>query len=51
MLISKIKDIFSEVSLTPYITYKDSGGVEREAPLNFRDGLKSLFQQRLEIDL
>ncbi len=50
-LISKVKDIIVKSAATPTITYKDAGGVEREAPLYFRDGFKSLFQISLDIDL
>lgn len=50
-LISKIRDIIVKAAATPTIIYKDAGGVEREAPLYFRDGFKSLFQLALDIDL
>ena len=41
-IIKAIRDIITEVS-KPTISYINSGGVEREAPLSFRDGIKSLF--------
>lgn len=50
-LLSKVKDVIVKSASTPTIVYKDAGGVEREAPLYFRDGFKSLFQLSLDIDL
>lgn len=50
-LFSKISDLFVKSSMTPVLRYKDSGGVEREAPVIFRDGLKSIYQTNLDIDL
>lgn len=50
-LISKIVSVLKESSITPVLQYKDAGGTEREAPLNFRDGFKGIFQQSLDIDL
>ena len=50
-LISKVKQVLTNSSQTTTIVYKDDGGVEREAPLNFRDGFKSIFQSSLDIDL
>lgn len=50
-LISKVVSVLKESSITPVLQYKDNGGTEREAPLNFRDGFKGIFQQRLDIDL
>ena len=50
-LISKVRDIISGAAGNPTITYVDKGGVEREVPLYFRNGLKSLFQVELKIDL
>lgn len=50
-LISKVRDIIVGAAGNPTITYIDKGGVEREVPLYFRNGLKSLFQVELNIDL
>lgn len=50
-LISKIKDILSNAVTTPVMKYKDDGGIERETPLVFREGIKAIFQQSLDIDL
>lgn len=50
-LISKVRDIIISAAGNPTITYIDKGGVEREVQLNFRNGLKSLFQVELNIDL
>ncbi|WQJ53904.1 MAG: hypothetical protein [Wendovervirus sonii] len=50
-LISKIRDVLGDAASTPILKYKDNGGTEREVPLIFRDGFKSLFGDRLEIDL
>jgi fructose-1,6-bisphosphatase len=50
-LISKIKDILSNAVTTPVMKYKDNGGIERETPLVFREGIKAIFQQSLDIDL
>lgn len=50
-LISKVRDIIVNSAGNPTITYVDKGGVEREVPLYFRSGLKSLFQVELNIDL
>lgn len=50
-LISKIRDIIQDAVMTPTVTYKDNGGVEREARLSFRNGFKGIFQQSLDIDL
>ena len=50
-LISKVRDIIVNAAGNPTITYIDNGGVEREVPLYFRNGLKSLFQVELKIDL
>jgi len=50
-LISKVRDIIVASAGNPTITYVDNGGVEREVPLYFRNGLKSLFQVELNIDL
>lgn len=50
-LISKVRDIIVNAAGNPTITYIDKGGVEREVPLYFRNGLKSLFQVELKIDL
>ena len=50
-LISKVRDIIVNSAGNPTITYLDKGGVEHEVPLYFRNGLKSLFQVELKIDL
>lgn len=50
-LISKVRDIIVGAAGNPTITYIDKGGVEREVPLYFRNGLKSLFQVELNIDI
>ena len=50
-LISKVRDIIVNAAGNPTITYIDNGGAEREVPLYFRNGLKSLFQVELKIDL
>lgn len=50
-LISKVRDIIVNSAGGPTFTYIDDGGVEREVPLSFRNGLKSLFQVELKIDL
>ena len=50
-LISRVRDIIVNAAGNPTITYIDKGGVEREVPLYFRNGLKSLFQTQLHIDL
>lgn len=50
-LFSKISDLLIKSSMTPVLRYRDNGGVEREAPIIFRDGIKSLFQTSLDIDL
>jgi hypothetical protein len=50
-LLSKVKDIIVKSAANPTIVYKDNGGVEREAPIYFRDGFKSLFMVGLDIDL
>ena len=50
-LISKVRDIIVGAAGNPTIIYVDKGGVEREVPLYFRNGLKSLFQVELSIDL
>ena len=50
-LISKVRDIIVNAAGNPTIRYIDKGGVEREVPLYFRKGLKSLFQVELKIDL
>ena len=50
-LISKVRDIIVNAAGNPTIRYIDKGGVEREVPLYFRNGLKSLFQVELKIDL
>lgn len=50
-LISKVRDIIIGAAGNPTIVYIDKGGVEREVPLYFRNGLKSLFQVELNIDL
>lgn len=41
-IIRSIRDIIIEVA-KPTISYIDKGGVEREVPLSFRDGIRSLF--------
>ena len=50
-LISKVKDLLAASSFTPMLKYKDNGGAEREVPLNFRNGIKAMFLQNLDIDL
>lgn len=50
-LISKVRDNIINAAGNPTIIYVDKGGVEREVPLYFRDGFKSLFQVALKIDL
>lgn len=49
-LVSKVKANI-ESSITPKIHYKDEGGVEKEAPLHFRGGVKAIFQPNVDIDL
>ena len=50
-LISKIKTIIADAAMTPKLKYKDEGGVEKETELNFRNGIKSIFEQKLDIDI
>jgi len=50
-LISRIRDVLGAAAATPVLRYIDEGGVEREVPLFFRKGFKSLFGEELEIDL
>jgi hypothetical protein len=49
-LINKIKRAI-ETSVTPKLKYKDKSGSTKEAPLNFRGGIKAIFQPNLDIDL
>lgn len=49
-LLSKVASILVKSSTTPILKYND-GGIEREVPVIFRDGFKSIFQVRLDIDL
>lgn len=41
-LLAHIKTIFAD-AIDPVIKYKDDGGVEQTAPLNFQGGIKSIF--------
>lgn len=50
-LISKVRDVIVSAAGNPTITYVDKGGVEREVPLYFRNGLKSIFLPQIDIDL
>lgn len=49
-LLSKVKKTI-ESAITPKILYKDEAGSEKEAPLNFRGGIKAIFQPSVDIDL
>lgn len=49
-LINKVKKVI-ESAVTPKLLYKDEAGSEKEAPLNFRGGIKSLLEPNLDIDL
>lgn len=49
-LITKVRSII-EKAITPVLKYRDESGVEQETPLNFRGGIKSIFQESLDIDL
>lgn len=49
-LITKVRRII-ETAVTPVFKYKDEGGMERESPLNFRGGIKAIFQPSLDLDL
>ena len=49
-LITKVRRII-ETAVTPKLKYKDESGAEKESPLNFRGGIKAIFQPSLEIDL
>ena len=49
-LITKVRKVI-ETSLTPVLKYKDQSGVEKDTPLNFRGGIKAIFQPSLDIDL
>ena len=41
-VITKVKDIFAD-TVDPVVRYHDEEGGEREVPLNFQGGIKSLF--------
>jgi len=41
-MLTKIRDIFSD-TINPVIRYRDEQGGEREIPLNFQGGIKSIF--------
>ena len=49
-LVSKVKRVI-ETAITPKMIYKDEQGVEKETPLNFRGGIKAIFQPSMDIDL
>lgn len=49
-LITKVRRII-ETAVTPKLKYKDESGAEKESPLNFRGGIKAIFQPSLDIDL
>lgn len=49
-LITKVRSVI-EASMTPKLKYIDDGGVEKDTALNFRGGIKAIFQQNLDIDL
>jgi hypothetical protein len=46
-LISKVKRTLQD-AVTPKLIYVDENGAEKEAPLNFRGGIKSIFGQDLD---
>lgn len=41
-VLTQIKDIFAD-TVNPVVRYKDEEGVEREVPLSFQGGIKSIF--------
>jgi hypothetical protein len=43
-MISKVKKTL-QTAVSPKFIYNDENGVEKEAPLNFRGGIKSIFNQ------
>lgn len=43
-IISKVKKTL-QTAVSPKFIYNDENGVEKEAPLNFRGGIKSIFNQ------
>lgn len=49
-LINKVRRAI-ETAVTPKLIYKDEAGSTKEAPLNFRGGIKALLQPNLDIDL
>ena len=49
-LVSKVRRVI-ETAITPKMIYKDEQGVVKESPLNFRGGIKAIFQPSMDIDL
>jgi hypothetical protein len=49
-LISKLKTTMQK-AVTPKLVYIDENGSEKEVPLNFRGGIKSIFTYRLDEEL
>ena len=49
-LIAKVRRVI-ETAITPKMLYKDESGAQRETPLNFRGGIKAIFQPGMDIDL
>lgn len=49
-LVNKIKRAI-ETAVTPKLVYKDEAGSTKEAPLNFRGGIKAILQPNMDIDL
>lgn len=49
-LLSKVRSNI-EAAITPKVHYISKGGAEKEAPLQFRGGIKAIFQQHVDIDL
>lgn len=41
-VLTHLKDLFAE-TVNPVVKYKDEGGAEKIAPLNFQGGIKSIF--------
>lgn len=48
-LMTKVRSTI-ESAIVPVLNYTDEGGTQRQAPLEFRGGIKSIFMEHIDID-
>lgn len=48
-VITKVRSVI-ETAIVPVLNYKDEGGTARQAPLEFRGGIKSIFLEDIDLD-